>query len=71
MGWGGQSGRVEVVVGGTGKSAGGEDDGCVPVEGKGGCAWGGVGKGEVEAAGSPQGCWPSCPQTEWREERRW
>lgn len=70
-GWEGQSGQGEAGAGGRGRSAGGGDDGCGPVEGKGECVWGEVGMGEVGATGSPQGCWPSCPRTEWREGRKW
>lgn len=58
VGWGGQSGRAAAVVEGMGKSVGEEGDGCEPVEGRGECVWGGVEKGEVEAAGNLRGCWP-------------
>lgn len=70
-GWEGQSGQEVAGAGGRGRSVGGGGDVCGPVEGKGGCVWGEVGMGEVGAAGSPQGCWPLCPQTEWREGRIW
>lgn len=58
-------------AGGRGTSAGGAGDGYVLVEGTGGCAWAEVVMGVAGAAGSPRGCWPSCPPTEWREGRRW
>lgn len=70
-GWEGQNGQEVAGAGGRGRSVGGGGDGCGPVEGTGGCVRGEVGMGEVGAAGSPQGCWPSCPRTEWREGRKW